>query len=343
MSEQIIVVDEGSAQGIAAWFDENTRTIKCHLEPSMIGREVDTDPVGNPLDNSYMVGDDEYCVSPSLTSPVTTKRDTYQTSVENRVLVHEVLRKAGFGGQDIRIMATLPITQYYYGDSHQRNDDLITLKKRNLMGEIKNINKTPLATITEAFVAPESIPGFFDYAINDQGKWTFQLQPGETAMVVDTGGTTTDMCVVAGAGSPQKRFSVPVGVFDIAAALATEMIAAGKAKKLPRAHLDAVLRTGKYRDFDCREMISKASQKVIGTILNMMQEFESDSKALEKIIFVGGGAAIIGQQLAEEYGNPENSVIPEAPDLSVARGLVKMQLAQKLAQKAKARDAKAEA
>lgn len=343
MSEQIIVVDEGSAQGIGAWYNEKTKKIEFHLEPSMIGREVDTNPIGDPLDNSYMVGEDEYCVSPSLTNPVTTKRETYQTSVENRVLVHEVLRKAGFGGKDIKIMSTLPITQYYYGDSSQRNNDLITLKKRNLMGEIKNINDVPLAHITEAFVAPESIPGFFDHAINEKGEWVFTLQPGEVAMVVDIGGTTTDMCIIAGAGSPQRKFSAPWGVFDIAAALATEMIAAGVAKRLPRGHLDAVLRSGKYRGVDCREMIKKASQKVMKDILGQMQSFENDSKALEKIIFVGGGAAIIGKELAERYENPENSVIPENPDLAVARGLVKMQLAQRLAKEAKVKAETAEA
>ena len=336
MSEQIVVVDEGSAQAIAAWYDEKTKTINSHLIPSMIGMEVDTDPVGNPLDNSYEVDGEEYCVSPSLKSPVTTKRDTYQISVENRVLVHEVLRQAGFGGQSIEVMATLPITQYFVGSSHHRNDELIAQKKRNLLGDISNINQVPLAQIKNCLVAPESIPGFFDYAINDKGEWTYTLEPGQTAMVVDIGGTTTDMSIVSGVGSPQKRHSASVGVYDIAEALATEMISNGKAKTLPRAHLDAVLRTGQYRGFDCTDMIAKAAKRVVAEILNKMQEFESDPMALEKILFVGGGAALIGDTLAEKYGNPDHSVIPENPDLSVARGLVKMQLASALAQQAEA-------
>lgn len=329
MSDQIIVVDDGSAQGIGAWYCEDTQTIKFQVVQSMIGLTVDTDPVGNPLDNSYEVDNEEYCVSPSLTSPVTTKRATYQTSVENRVLVHEVLRKAGFGGKTVDIMCTLPISQYYVGGSHRKNEELILAKKQNLMGEIKNINGVPLAKINASFIAPESISGFMDHAINEKGEWVVHLKEGEVALVVDIGGTTTDMSIVSGNGSPQKRYSEPVGVFDIAEALRTEMITAGKAKSLPRAHLDAVLRTGMYRGADCKELIRTASRKVMLTILSKMHEFSDDASAFEVVILVGGGAAIIGKALGERYGNP-NYAIPDEPDKAVARGLVKMQLANKL-------------
>ncbi|WP_420588264.1 plasmid segregation protein ParM domain-containing protein [Bacterioplanoides sp.] len=337
MSEQIIVVDEGSAQGIGAYYCETEKKIKFCMVPAMIGLTVDTDPVGNPLDNSYEVDGDEFCVSTNLTSPVTTKRASYQTSVENRVLIHEVLRKAGFGGQEITVMCTLPITQYFMGDSYRVNKELVLAKKRNIMGDITSINDVPLARIKNSIIAPESISGFLDHVIDETGEWLIQMDEGQTALVIDIGGTTTDMSVVDSIGSPQARHSEPKGVFDIADSLRTEMIAEGLAKSLPRAHLDAVLRSGTYRGRSCRDLIKKASHTVMREILSRMQTFGDDENAFEYVIFVGGGAAIIGEELGKRYGNP-NYIIPKDPDLAVARGLVKMQLANRLAAEEEAMD-----
>lgn len=332
LDAQIVVVDEGSAQAKATYFCRNTRTIVSKITPAMIGRDIDTDPVGNPLDNSYMADGEEYCVSPDLQTPINTKRETYQTSTENRVLVHEALRLAGFGGQDVEIRVTLPITQYFYGDSHKRNDDLIKRKKQNLMQSVTNINGQPLANIVDVKVAPESIPAWFDYALDDTGDWVGDLDDCQSVMVIDCGGTTTDLSICNGVGTPRSRFSINKGVFDIANELRTEMVASGLAKTLPRAHLDNVLRTGTYRGKNCLDMIAKASRRVAAEILDQMHSYQPDCKALEKILFVGGGAALIGEDLAKEYGNSANSHIPAEPDLSIARGLVKMQLAEELAE-----------
>ncbi len=330
--QQLVIVDEGSAQVKVTWFDRKEKSIKSCVIPSMVAMDVDTDPVGNPLDNSYIVDGTEYCVSPDLKSPITTKRESYQTSVENRVLVHEALRKAGFGDQDLEVRVTLPITQYFFGDSHKRNDSLIKRKKENLLEPVENINGVALANIQSVMVAPESIPAWFDFALDDTGEWIGDLDDCQSVMVVDIGGTTTDLSIINGEGTPKRKHSISRGVYDIGNELSTLLVANGKAKTLPRAHLDNVLRTGTYRGFNCLDMIAQAAKKVASEIHNKMDEYEGDSGALDKIIFVGGGAALIGEDLAASYGNSANSHIPAEPDLSIARGLVKMQLSLELAE-----------
>ena len=326
-----VIVDEGSAQVKTIWIDEQAKKIVSLVIPSMVGDEAGTDAVGNILDSSYTIGDDEYFISANLRNPLTTKREDYQTSPENRVLVHEALRKAGFGGQQVNILCTLPVGQFFHGNGRRIDSDLITRKKKNLMGDIENMNGLPIAIIERCGVAPESIPAWFDLAIDDNGNWILDLDSGHSVMIVDMGGTTTDLSITDGDGTPDRKHSINLGVFDIAEELARIMVQNRKAKTLPRAHLDAVLRTGSYRDINCVEMIKSASRRVMNRILAEMRKHEPDSMVFEHILFVGGGAALIGEDLAEAYGNRARSHIPSEPDLAVARGLMKYELANQLA------------
>ncbi len=329
-----VIVDEGSAQVKATWVDSKAKKIVSLVIPSMVGDEAGTDAVGNILDSSYTIDDDEYYVSSNLRNPLATKREDYQTSPENRVLVHEALRKAGFGGQQINILCTLPVGQFFMGSGRRIDSDLISKKKRNLTAAVENMNGLPLASIVRCGVAPESIPSWFDMSIDEHGEWIDDMVVYQTILVVDIGGTTTDLSIIDGQGTPDRKHSIPLGVFDIAEELATLMVQNKKAKSLPRAHLDAVLRTGTYRNINCVDMIKTASKRVMNRILNAMNVHESDSMVFDYILFVGGGAALIGEDLAAEYGNRERSHIPADPDLSVARGLMKYELANQLAEEA---------
>jgi len=331
MSEiKTVVVDEGSAQIKVIWIDDKTKKIESLVIPSMVGDEAGTDAVGNVLDSSYTIGKNEYFVSPNLREPITTKNEKYQVSEENRVLVHEALRKAGFGGKKLNIMSTLPVSQFFQGDGRRANSEWIDEKKRNLMNSVQNINGLPLAQIESCSVAPESIPAWFDVAIDETGFWDEKLADSQLVMVVDIGGRTTDLSIVDGLGAPERKHSINLGVFDIANELTRIMIEEKKAKSLPRAHIDAVLRTGSYREINCIDMIKLASERVMKRILRKMSEYEHDSMVFNHILYVGGGAALIGEDLAIEYGNKGRSHIPDNPDLSVARGLMKIELANAL-------------
>lgn len=326
-----VVVDEGSAQIKVTWLDQQTKKIKCFVMPSMVDDEAGTDAIGNVLDGSYVIKGKEYFVSSKLRNPMTTKREDYQTSPENRVLAHEALRQAGFGGKKLHVLSTLPISQFFQGDGRRRDNKLIDAKKDNLMGDIQNINGKPLANIVSCGVAPESISGWFDMSIDEHGDWNDDLADSQAVMVVDIGGTTTDISVIDGEGTPNRKHSCKSGVFDIANELKAKMIETGKAKSLPRAHIDNVLRTNTYRNFNCSDLIKAVSEKIADRILHEMRAFENDAEALDHIVYVGGGAAIIGEYMAEQYGNRQRSHIPTDPDLAIARGLMKYELANQLA------------
>ena len=149
-------------------------------------------------------------------------------------------------------------------------------------------------------------------------------------LIVDIGGTTTDMSIINGVGAIDRQHTSNLGVFDIVNELSTKLIEKRKAKTLPRASVDTVLRTGTYRDFNCLDMIKASSQKVMRRILNQVNTYEADEMAFDHILYVGGGAALIGEDLAEAYGNRARSHIPDNPDLAIARGLIKSELARQL-------------
>ena len=55
----------------------------------------------------------------------------YPRSQLNRVLVHDALRRAGYGGRNVRITTGLPVS-YYYMPNGEKNQTLIDSKVANL-------------------------------------------------------------------------------------------------------------------------------------------------------------------------------------------------------------------
>ena len=91
----LIVIDEGSSQIKCAWSEEDT--IKTLKIKSLVAEGAQEDAEGELVPAAYEIDGSQVTVNPLTDDPFDNKNEDYQFSDINRVLVHEVLRQAGFG------------------------------------------------------------------------------------------------------------------------------------------------------------------------------------------------------------------------------------------------------
>lgn len=309
-----VVIDEGSSQIKVCWFDGG---IKEMVIPSRIVDDGKLNNDGTFQDGAYDVDGSEYTVSSHFDGSVATNNRDYQTSEYNRVLVHEALRQAGFGGEDVTIYTTLPISDFF--GVKPRNDALIAKKKENLTGGLINMAGHNLANIIDCKVWPEAIPAWLDLMINEQGGPALKVEDSYKIMIVDIGGTTTDLTIIDGKGGMQEFASERKGVFNISDNL-SDYIRLDFSRKNVEAHqLDKALREKMFAGKDIKPLIEKACKPVIRDIYLRMTNFVDESDNLDAIVYVGGGAALIGKELSKQYGG--NTIIGD--QVSIARGILK--------------------
>ena len=114
----------------------------------------------------------------------------------------------------MNVICTLPLTVFSLGDQHRKRK-AEHLKKTNVV----NMTGQPLATINKVLVAPEGIPAWDSLYLDDSGFITEAYEDAEKVMIIDIGGTTTDIAVMTTDNQVEKRKSKDLGVMNITAEL----------------------------------------------------------------------------------------------------------------------------
>ena len=303
-----VIVEDGSAQ-----VKSKTRTMtKVRVKASriMLGNITDND-TGRPSVKSWRTSGQDYTVERVTTSPLPTATDEYQFSPENRVLVHDTLRELGLENTDVDIHVTLPVDRFYNRDG-TKNTNNIERKKVSLMQPITNGSGMQPARIQSVSVWPEAVPAWFDYYYDNAGQ-VIANRAADRVVIIDIGGTTSDVSELYTDESPirvVRRESIDRGVFDIMHALRD---LTGK-RTFDPSRLERTLRN----DVDTTR---NASREVYHYVLSRLREFIKDADDYDVILFVGGGSAILGHELAADLGK---GLVPTDPDESIARGLDKI-------------------
>ena len=309
-----VVIDEGSSQIKTCWIDGSIKEL---IIPSRIVPESRLTNDGKFQDGAYKVGADEYTVAANFDDSLPTNTRQYQTSVFNRILVHESLRLAGFGGEDVTIYTTLPIADFF--GVKPINKALIDEKKKNLMGPVESMEGHKLANIVGVRVWPEAIPAWLDLLIDENGQHTLEVDEAYKILIVDIGGTTTDMTVIDGKGNLQKFDSLRKGVFNVAAALKDDLKITTGRTKIENHQIDKALKDKIFAGNSIVENIKKACHHVENEIYYKMLDFASESSNLDAVVYVGGGSALMAERIAKQYKG--KTVI--GSDLTIARGILK--------------------
>lgn len=318
MTATTVIIDEGSSQVKLCWQEDNQ--LKTHMIKSRGSYTLESTLDGGVSDTVYNVDGIDINIDERVSNPIDTNSDHYQTSDINRALVHHGLRMAGFGGRTVDLMVTLPVETFY------RNEAKRSAKKAHMLKPVTHVNGLPLATISDVMVAPEAVSVLESIRLNDQGELLPEYEDLNRVLIVDIGGTTTDITIVTRRNTTEGHSSVRIGVFDIARNLKQQLFNDPdiEAREPSMDTLDHTLRTGTFRGKDVSHHIKAACEPVRHRILSAMTPLVPDPEEMDFVCYVGGGASLLGKPLAEAYGG--NTITHPDPEFAVAIGLMKNEI-----------------
>lgn len=282
-------------------------------------------------DNMYDTEEGQtYTVSEGL-PPIDTRFGDYDFSDINRVLVNHALIKAGFGGQPVRIVTGMPVASYFVGNTP--NTDLIDRKIKNLVGrKITNRNSAVRSSeIVSANVTSEAIAAFFDLLIAMDGTVNQRISDmvaGGPIGIVDIGGETTDCAVIINGGKgvdAGRSGTAKIGTLSLNASLEARLKHEFKLDALTPAKVEQAAMTGNLSLFreqrDVSSIVKEEKRALASMVISDVKRKFRDAADLECVFFVGGGALLLSEQLADLY--PHSEVV-EDPQFANARGMFKI-------------------
>lgn len=271
----------------------------------------------------YDVGQENeaWTVGKEVSEPEVVRGTRYAHSDLNTLLVKHSLQVSGFSGKDVRISTGLPYAHYF--KDGEKNDPFLVKVKESLETVVSPRNGEAIAEIKEHLIYPESTAAFLDYAVDHvTGEMNVQIENG--VVVVDIGGNTTDISSI----TPEYRIdnkksgSKKIGVLDVRDELKRLILDEFKIDSIRDSQLDQAIRTSECSIFGKKEDISglllKSKKLVSKKINNFVYDLIGDAAAVDKIIYVGGGAAVL-EGVIKEYPHAH---VPEAPEFANARGML---------------------
>ncbi|BDO94833.1 hypothetical protein TUM9812_19210 [Escherichia coli] len=180
-----ICIDDGSTNIKLAWTENGER--RNAISPNSFKSEWSA-PFGGTQPANYMLDGVRYGFDPVSDRFVQTTDTQYQYSDVNVIAIHHALVKSGITPQEVDVVVTLPLSEYF--DTNAQPDMAnINRKKANVMRPVEYQNGEAF-TIRNVRVMPESIPAGF--------KALADMSPFESLLIVDLGGTTLDVAKVQG-------------------------------------------------------------------------------------------------------------------------------------------------
>lgn len=264
---------------------------------------------------------EEFTVAAHIATEPTTF-PSFHFSGMNRVLVAHALVMAGLGGRSVDIMVGLPIGEFF--ENGVKSEARIARKVANIQRGVVSLAGAPLARPRRVRVGCQAIAAFVDWLLGEDAMPRRSVP--ERAAVVDIGGCTTDIAVIVQGDriDHSRTGTARIGVLAL-----YEMIAAGLRTRfavqdvfplevLARAVRERTVRLwGKDERID--NLVDYAIAQFRGRVVREIERKLGGGSDLDIILFVGGGANLIGD--IREY--MPNAVQVEDPELANARGLWK--------------------
>src|SRR5690606_24901758 len=213
----------------------------------------------------------------------------------NLLAVHHALLQTGMTPCPIKVIATLPITEYYRSDDCQRDEAKIEAKRLNLLRPI-SLNKGELFEIAEVEVMPEGLPAGLSH-LRSAGCSEFTR-----SLVIDCGGTTLDMGVIVG---EFDDVSAIYGNKEIGVSMVTDtarkLLAAADSDSsylvanelVKRRHDPDFVRSVVNDEAQIPAILEKIETRIRELGEQVAYEAKKFAKNPNRVYLVGGGAALI--------------------------------------------------
>lgn len=320
----VIAVDEGSSRVKLTYLNEKGElvtqiTTSISQQGKIPTKDMNYDKAGFILDNGNIltVKDNVMAETSNVVASL------YQFGDANLAAVQNALIEAGFGGQEVEIVVSLPVGFFFNPvDSVEVvNRENIELKKKNLMRKVTPVRDdlVKCAIIKNVKVCSEALTAFETIGeLNVDGS-TVRVDPHEKFIIFDIGESTLDVTVIMGSGDiTQTRFSSDLAVSKVIKQLCRQL---GKEEDEDISHAwgAEILRAGKFKDRSIRAQINKAADLVFEEIKYKILEEVPKLRGMTRAYVIGGGAHVFGKRFNELH---PRVVIPQQPELVLARSML---------------------
>jgi plasmid segregation protein ParM len=252
--------------------------------------------------------------------------DGYPFSGLNRAIVQHALQQAGLAGHSAHAVSGLPVSSFYLKDGNQRLA-LIERKRASLKKPVQPIDGRLPAAIAFHEVIPEALAAWYDHVIleADGGVQLESERLGVPVAVIDIGGRTTDFVVVADqAVRHDSSGSLRCGLMDVKRQVAASLRAKFDLEEISERVMEDAVRTDTIRLYgkthDIAGLVRDARREVIERLHAETERQLGQGAELERVLFVGGGALALAEDIRDWF--PNQTIAPH-PAFADARGMLK--------------------
>lgn len=304
-----VVIDDGSSY-IKIVCDDRLEKISSRVVEGLI-------PVISGIgysSDSYEVDGIRYSVSNLSSNTILTNNKEYQTSNHNLVLIHHALRKLCENESEVNVAVTIPIRDYFKIDGTV-NEDKIKEKANHIKSShkrIKYLSGQETIKIKNCYVFPEGIPAF----IHAQSELNLS---GNKFLVVDIGGTTTDVAALNSDNQIESNFSLNLGSFKYLKLLNNILCERFSFNTdLTDEQLFKVVSSNSlFDENDVKDDVNKIKTQFKNDLSEKIQSHYSEMRFFDNIVLSGGGVYLADL-------NYNNVVKTNSPQFDNALGIKKL-------------------
>ncbi|QDX30946.1 plasmid segregation protein ParM [Dickeya poaceiphila] len=312
-----IFVDDGSTNIKVQWNEGGG--VKRLISPNSFKREWSVSFGSEPVFN-YSLNSENYSFDAISADALVTTNVAWQYSDVNIVAVHHALLKTGLEPQDVDVVVTLPLAEFYDRDNQPRLDN-IRRKEENLKRPI-SLNGGRTFTIRSVQVMPESIPAGYGIAK--------EMDDLESLLIVDLGGTTLDISHVM---ARMRGISRIYGNSQLGVSLMTQDVRAAMAMARTRSSSyladeiiihrnDEDYLRNRINDTERLELVKNALYESHHRLVNRVIEAIASFSGYSHVKVIGGGAALIADAVKKHCGLREDRFFfSDDPQFDLVNGM----------------------
>lgn len=313
-----IFMDDGSTNIKMLWTDKDGSERR-HISPNSFKRGWSAS-FGTGQVYNYTLDGEKYSHDLISPSALETNNVSWQYSPLNVIAVHHALQTSGITPQEVEIVVTLPLAEFFDADA-QPNMDNIARKKESLMRAVE-LNKEDAFVVEKVTVRPESIPA--GVGLSDE------LSTSHSMLIVDLGGTTLDVSLVVGKMTGISRV---YGNSELGVSLVTSAVKQALANaetKTSSFNVDNLIinrdndgyLADNINDVNALEDVKKAMAAAISRLQRRVLDVINDFDGYTHIMVIGGGAPLIAEAIRENtHIRDDRFFVSDDPQFDLVNGL----------------------
>ncbi|WP_312042961.1 plasmid segregation protein ParM [Erwinia sp.] len=312
-----IFVDDGSTNIKIAYSLEGEK--KTFISPNSFKRGWSV-AFGDKQIFNYTLDGENYTFDPISPDALSTTNVAYQYGDINVIAIHHALLKSGLEPQDVELVVTLPLAEYY-DKNNQPDEDKIKRKISNVMRTVSLKNGSTF-NVKDVSVLPESIPAGFEVVK--------KLDPTQSLLIVDLGGTTLDISQVQGKmtgiseiyGDSKVGVSIMTDAVKEALSIAKTQGSSYLADDIIIHRNDPAYLKKRINDESHITTVEKAIKESEARLINRTLGAVSNFNGYTHVMVIGGGAAIVADAIRKDTTvQKDRFFVAEDPQFALVNGL----------------------